>query len=158
MRSKDEGRNRCAFTLVELLLALAILAVLSAVVLPSFFRSYLEHRALDKSVSLVMESLLTARQLAVQTATPVVYEFTPGSNLQKVYPIDAKDKSSNRVTALPTNVHFEMAERNALNSNRAVFREDGSTEGIVLLVVGPTQSQAIQVHRRLGIPQRISDK
>ncbi len=156
MCAEVNDRPRSAYTLIELLLALAVLAVFAAVVLPSFFRSYFEHRVMDKSVSQVMESILAARQLAVQTATPVVYEFTPGSNVQKIYPVSAMDESNRQVIKLPENVHLEIDGKSALSTNRAIFREDGSTEGITLMVVGPTQSQAIQVHRRLGIPQRVA--
>ena len=163
MKVGHSSMRRRAYTLIELLLALALMAVIATIVVPSFFRSYLEHRAMDQSVSQVMESMLTARQLAIRTATPYVYEFTPGTNRQRVFPlIEVRKNSEAKVDSLPSSMRLENAratsERKSSTSNRAIFREDGSTEGIEVVIVGPTESQAIEIHRRLGIPQRVVRK
>ena len=85
------------FTLIELVLALAVLTVVATIVLPSFFRSYFQNRALDQAVASVMESMLTAKQLAIQSSSPYVYEYTRGSNVQQIYPL-TKPVSKQTVT------------------------------------------------------------
>lgn len=156
MHANRSGECRQAYTLIELLLALAVMSVIATIVVPSFFRSYFEHRTMDQSVSQVMETMLTARQLAVQTATPFVYEFTPGTNQQRIFPLmPTQAKVGNQVVMLPSDIRLEQLSSGPVNSNRTIFREDGTTEGIDVLVVSATQSQAVQVHRRLGIPQRV---
>ncbi|MDX1926688.1 MAG: prepilin-type N-terminal cleavage/methylation domain-containing protein [Pirellulaceae bacterium] len=156
MRAERQSINQAGFTLIELLLALAVIAVVATIVLPSFFRSYFDHRTLDQAVSSVMETMLTAKQLAIQSSSPYVYEFTRGSNVQRIYPLTRSAKK--QTVTLPAGIRLEPDLQDLTTSNRMIFREDGSTEGIALLVIRGTQSQPIQVQRRLGIPQRIVGK
>ena len=142
------------FTLIELVLALAVLTVVATIVLPSFFRSYFQNRALDQAVASVMESMLTAKQLAVQSSSPYVYEYTRGSNVQQIYPL--MKPASKQLVTLPDGIRLESDARDVTRSNRMIFREDGSTEGMSVVVVSETRTQPIQVQRRLGIPQRVN--
>lgn len=153
MNSERPKHRQRAFTLIELLLALAVLAVVATIVLPSFLSSYFQHRAMDQAVASVMESMATAKQLAVQSASPYVYEFNRGTNVQFVYPLN--DTRIRKTIPLPLGIRLESDSRDLANSNRMIFRADGSTEGLIVAVVGATQTQSIEVQRRLGIPQRL---
>ena len=151
--------DRSGYTLIELLLALAVLSVVATIVLPSFFRSYFQHRSMDQAVSQVMEAMLTTKQLAVRSATPHAYEFVGGSNKQFIYSLGTSPSASNKqVIILPEDIQLEVAPQSTSRNSRMIFREDGSTEGIELVVVGPSQTETIQVHRRIGIPQRVMIK
>ncbi len=143
--------RQIGFTLIELLLALAVLAVVAGIVVPSFLGSYLKHRAMDQAVASVMESMLTAKQRAIQSATPYAYEFTRGTNRQYIYPL--RDPQTKQAIALPEGFHLDSED--LANTNRMIFREDGSTEGITVSISNASQKQAIEVKRRLGIPRRV---
>jgi hypothetical protein len=111
---------------------------------------------MDQAVNSTMESMLTAKQLAVRSSSPYVYEFTDGSNVQHVYPLNGSKPG--QLITLPDGIWLKSDSLNTSGSNRMIFREDGSTEGLMLLVASETQAQRIQVTRRLGIPQRLTDK
>lgn len=154
----NRQRKNCplGFTLFELLLALAVLTVAATIVLPSFFHGYFQHRAMDEAVTSVMESMLTAKQLAVQSASPCVYEFVPGTNVQQIYSLN--NPADKKAMPLQTGIRLEIDSPDLAGGSRLVFREDGSTEGLVVLIVHGTQTQSVQVNRRVGIPQRVMSR
>ncbi len=147
---------RKGYTLLELLLALGVFAVLAAVVVPAFLGNFLHHRELDQAVASTMESILLAKRLAIQSSTPYVYEFSAGTNLDWVYPFDGPRPQP--LHRIPSSIRLEADTSNSSDSCRVLFREDGTTDGFTMKVVGLHQSQRLQVTRKLAIPQRIDNE
>lgn len=73
----SRGSGRTAFTLVEILLAVAVLAVLAALVAPSAIRR-LGDAQMQSSADEVCRLLSEARIMAMETGDPVEFRYEPG--------------------------------------------------------------------------------
>lgn len=152
------AKVRNAFSLLELLLAIALLSTFLSIAIPSFYHSYMRHRVMETAIFDVIESIQTCKRLAIERSVPFVYEFEAGTNRQTLYPVD---QSLPKRTKL---LHHEVQLQNSKevlvekSSTKLVFREDGSCDNFTLIVNMAGQSQSIVVDRNLGIPHRVSMK
>ena len=86
--SRDRGdlhltinkNNNSAFTLIELMIVIAIMAILSAIAIPNF-QTYMAQKRLSGAARMVMSDLMNARMLAV----------TLNRNVQVTFPTSASD-------------------------------------------------------------------
>ncbi len=143
-------QRNSAFTLIELILALAVMASVSILVLPALFgRSHHEQRLLESTDQMV-QVLRTARQHAIDNATPVCVCIVNGSPNYRCYTM--RDASVSHVAALPAGVRLFALTKN--REGRAttdiVFREDGSAVNCEFEVRGPQASKRIVVERLTG--------
>ena len=91
-------RRRCAFTLVELLVVMGVIAVLATVTLVSV-RAITDNARLSSATNTVMAALDNARALAMKKNTIVLVVFRPrfeGNNKQVVEVVTAKWSGDSR--------------------------------------------------------------
>ena len=74
MRHPNQWQMRCGFSLVELLIVLAVLAVVAGIVLPSL-RSPLDKSRLTGAAKELQASLAKARSLAIRQGSPVYFRY-----------------------------------------------------------------------------------
>lgn len=143
-------RRNSAFTLIELILTLAVMASVSILVLPALFgRSHQEQRLIESSDQLA-NTLRTARQRAIDNATPVCVNIVDHSANYRCYMM--RDPSISHVGALPAGVSLHALRKNGEGRlvTDVVFREDGSATANEIEVRGPHASKRIVVERLTG--------
>ena len=150
-----QQEKRDAYTLLELVVALAVLAIFAAISVPSIYQSYLRFRTLDQSVNSAMNSILLAKRLAVEKSTPYAYEFVHGQHVQSIYPL--RDPSLAKTELLPASVRLLGTASPPSKIVQLVFREDGSTDGFKIKIEYQSQFETVQVLRHLGFPQRTDE-
>ncbi|MBR4833791.1 MAG: prepilin-type N-terminal cleavage/methylation domain-containing protein, partial [Thermoguttaceae bacterium] len=79
---------RRAFTLLELLIVLAIVTTIAGISVASFQR-YLTRSRFKAGVVEVQIDLHRTRLLAMQTGTPYIFRYAPGSGVYEIAPLDA---------------------------------------------------------------------
>lgn len=79
---------RRAFTLLELLIVLALILVISGISVASFQRMLARSR-FKAGVIEIQIDLHKARLLAMQTGTPYIFRYAPGSGVYEIAPLDA---------------------------------------------------------------------
>lgn len=79
---------RRAFTLLELLLVLALILVISGISVASFQRMMTRSR-FKAGVIAIQIDLHKARLLAMQTGTPYIFRYAPGSGVYEIAPLNA---------------------------------------------------------------------
>lgn len=94
-------RKRRGFTLVEMLLVLAILVVVAAVVLPSFYRS-LRDSTLRSAAEQVRTEWNRAHIKAMKSGRIQVFRFQPGGRKFQIEPYQAADDELNGVGSVNT--------------------------------------------------------
>ena len=143
-------RRNSAFTLIELILTLAVMASVSILVLPALFgRSHQEQR-LTESSDLLAEVLRTARQRSLDSAAPVCVQIVDGSPNYRCHLL--RDASISHVAALPAGIslHALRKDGNGKLVTEVIFREDGSATACEIEVRGPKASKRIVVERLTG--------
>lgn len=143
-------RRQSAFTLIELILTLAVLASVSILVLPAMFgRSHQEQRLIESSDELA-NVFRIARQRAIDDATPVCVNVIEGSANFRCYIL--RNPSLSYTAALPRGISLHALRKDG--EGRAItevtFREDGSATASSFEVRGPKASKAIVVERLTG--------
>jgi type IV fimbrial biogenesis protein FimT len=79
--------NNRGFTLTELTVALAVLGIMSAISIPSYF-SWLPRHRLQTSVRQIYDDMNMARSRAVKTNADIGIEFIPSNETYRIF-IDA---------------------------------------------------------------------
>ena len=79
---------RRAFTLLELLIVLALILVISGISVASFQRMAVRSRFKAGVVEIQID-LHKARLLAMQTGTPYIFRYAPGSGVYEIAPLNA---------------------------------------------------------------------
>src|SRR5687768_9399877 len=97
----SRSHSRRAFTLVEMLLVLAILVVVAAVVLPSFYRS-LRDSTLRSAAEKVRTEWNRAHIKAMKTGRIQVFRFQPGGRKFQIEPYQAADDELNAAGGVNT--------------------------------------------------------
>ncbi len=143
-------RRNSAFTLIELILTLAVMASVSILVLPALFgRSHQEQR-LTTSSEQFAEVLRTARQRAIDNATPMCVSIVDGSANFRCYVL--RDPSTTHVASLPPGVTIHALRKDSQGRalTEVIFHEDGSAKANEFEVRGPQASKKIVVERLTG--------
>lgn len=96
---------RSAFTLLELLLVLAILAIVSAIVVPSLFRP-LESQRLTRAGEALCAALGRARVVAIDQGAPVTLAFSPEAGDYAIQTLDGQGIPGEPARKLPEEVVF----------------------------------------------------
>ncbi|MGI8979175.1 MAG: prepilin-type N-terminal cleavage/methylation domain-containing protein [Pirellulaceae bacterium] len=97
----SRSHSQRAFTLVEMLLVLAILVVVAAVVLPSFYRS-LRDSTLRSAAEQVRTEWNRAHIKAMKSGRIQVFRFQPGGRKFQIEPYQAADDELNGVGGVNT--------------------------------------------------------
>lgn len=71
------NRNTSAFTLIELMIVVAIMSMIATIGVPSVFRAMQKKDPLTQGVSDLMDACAQARSMAIIKCTPMVVEFHP---------------------------------------------------------------------------------
>lgn len=143
-------RRNSAFTLIELILALAVMASVSILVLPALFgRSHHEQRLIESTDQLA-QVLRTARQHSLDHATPVCVSILNGSSSFRCYTM--RDASVSHVGALPPGITIHSLRKDASgrSATDVIFREDGSATANELEVRGTQSSKRVIIERLTG--------
>lgn len=143
---------RSGFTLLELLLALAVLSVVTAVVVPGFLSSYLQHRATDAAINSVIDTVLLAKQQAILSSVPYVYELDQRSQIQTIYPID--QSKTKRSFEVDDSIRLQLVGPNGQDQQQIVLHADGHSDSFSIRIIGPSRTEVVKLQRHLGIPQR----
>ena len=116
--------NEHGFTLMELAVVLAILAVMSAMVLPQFSQRLTQERFMS-AIYQVHSDLRAAQETAKSEQCPVKVVFYPKDKTQNVYAIYLLDKVHTPVKTveLPAGITLDYVQ-----DTTVVFMEDGHIE------------------------------
>lgn len=107
----DIARSASAFTLVELILVMALLATLLAVSAPSLSRSF-KQRGLDQEAVQLLAATEYARDEAVSQGVPMTVWIDPQSGSFGVHAKDGfeGDTAREKSYALKTDIRFDLAQ------------------------------------------------
>lgn len=144
-------RRHSAFTLIELILTLAVLASVSILVLPALFgRSHHEQRLIESSDHLA-SVFRTARQRAIDSATPMCVSVLDGGPNFRCYVV--RDPSISHTAALARGISLHALRKDGEGRPVAdvIFREDGSATACVFEVRGQKASKYVIVERLTGL-------
>lgn len=141
--------SRSGFTLFELLLALGLVAVLTAIVVPPLWQGMQSRRLADESVSIVMNGLREARRKAIVDGVPCLYWLESDSNLQSIQLVDGSRPVQSWRLAPSIRLEVEPANR----SKSIVFQPDGSCNGFEVRLSGAITTRTIQVDHLTGLPR-----
>jgi type IV fimbrial biogenesis protein FimT len=83
--------NNKGFTLTELTVTIAILGIMSAISIPSYF-SWLPRHRLQTSVRHIYDDMNMARSTAVKTNSDIGIEFNPSNENYKIFIDTVKDQ------------------------------------------------------------------
>lgn len=121
-----------AFTLVELIIVMAVLTTLMAIVAPSLSRSF-RQRNLDQEATRLLALTEYGRGEAVSQGVPAVVWIDPDKGLFGVETAEGYTANTIREKqfALSTDLHFEAEKSNVLPDGRVMavkFEPDGSPD------------------------------
>jgi len=138
-------KKRDGFTLVELLVVLAIIAVLCMIAIPSL--SILPHAQLKSTTRELAAALSEARSRAIYSNSEVAFSLDTDRHYFKL----SGDK---RARTLPSDVHLSLfiiqQERFAPTVGRIRFFPDGSSTGGRIGLSTSNDSYSITVHWLTG--------
>ncbi len=143
-------RRNGGFTLIEIILTLAVLASVSILVLPALFgRSHQEQR-LTESSQTIADVFRTARQRAIDLGTPVCVGIVNGTGNYRCWVM--RDTSVAHIDALPAGVTLHALRKNSQGQEllEVVFREDGNATPNEFEIRGPGASKRIVIQRLAG--------
>ena len=120
--------NKTGFTLIELMIVVAILGIISAIAAPSFM-NYMAQRRLNGAARMVMSDLMNARMLAVTLNRNVQVTFPTSAGASYTY--DAT------VTAVTRNVQtgFGYHDVTVSGNNNPVFAPTGRLSGVTACTI-----------------------
>ncbi len=122
---------RRAFTLLELLIVLALILVISGISVASFQRMMARSRFKAGVVEIQID-LHKARLLAMQTGTPYIFRYAPGSGVYEIAPLDALQEAiyrQNESTDLTDALGGSLTET-AFGTESAGLASDAGLYGI----------------------------
>lgn len=143
-------RRNSAFTLLELIMALAVMASVSILVLPAIFgRSHQEQRLIESSDEMA-DVFRIARQRAIDKAVPVCVSISDGTANYRCF--DVRDTAISYVGSLPPGIsmHASRRDRDQRPLTDVVFREDGSATANEFEVRGYGATKRIVIERLTG--------
>lgn len=128
----DNSRSSQAFTLIELILVMALLATLLAIAAPSLSRSF-KGRNLDQEATQLLAATEYARDEAVSQGVPMSVWIDPETGDFGVQARDGYegDALRERSWTLNPDLHFEAVKATADKSGRTVavqFEPDGTLD------------------------------
>ena len=167
MRSTAEGRHNAAFTLIELVIVLAIMGLVAAITVPAFV-GMMRGRHLISAANVIHASINGAKNIAVTRRRPYALVFDISEGKTGVYEDgDTSNPLQGRESFLPQTVSFDTADPDWNVSNdkpegspdtypEIVFRPDGSldssTSPVIVIVDRQGEHMYIRVVRNTGQP------
>src|SRR3989339_433835 len=137
--------RKYGFTLLELMIVIAVMGILATIAAPNFMR-YMAERRLNGAARMVMSDLMNARMLAVTLNRNVQVTFPTSAGASYTY--DAT------VTAVTRNVQtgFGYHDVTVSGNNNPVFAPTGRLSGvtactITLASAALTQQKTVSVSR-----------
>jgi len=129
--------NKTGFTLIELMIVIAIMGILSAIAVPNFMH-YMAERRLNGAARMVMSDLMNARTLAVTQNRNVQVAFQTSASTYYTY--DALG------TAATRNIQTGFGYRDVTVSgnNNPTFAPTGRLSGITACTITLTSAALTQ--------------
>ncbi len=138
---------RHGVSLVETLVAMAVLVVFIAIAVPAWIQRFSATRDLDETVSTVVDGLYLAKTLALQSAVPHAYQYESAGHWQKVIAIDQRKEIKRWAISPKARIELKPG-----TTGWILFRSDGSTDASQIEVFVAGRSQNIVLERSLSIP------
>ena len=142
-------QSRTAFTLIELLLVLALLACVLSVALPTLDKRYQSRARLDRASGQLIGELQAARQRALDTAEVICFQFDNGHSEFRVFPVHSPAPQYRGSLPFAAKIHVPTASHSA-SSNSILFRSDGMSSDRTLEIRLQHESQRIVLERLTG--------
>lgn len=115
--------NKMGFSMIEMVIVLAIMGIVSAIAAPNFMR-YMAERRLNGAARMVMSDLMNARMLAVTLGRNVRVTFSTSASASYIY--DATGTPATRNVQTSFGYHDVSVSAN----NNPTFTPTGRLSGI----------------------------
>ncbi len=148
-------KRTLGFTLIEMMVVIAIIAVLSAIAVPSFME-YARNQRLNGAARQVYSDLMNARQQAVTENKKIIVEFVSNHQYQFVRDNDASETvSTGDETLVLRDIHPEYSDVTFSAGFNPAFRPNGTGKNPVITLTssstGKTKCITISTAGRIKI-------
>src|SRR5579872_4956340 len=122
------------FTLIEILVVIIIIAVMSSVAVPAYFR-FLAHTSFTQSVQQTVSLLAWARNAAVETGSDVTVQFDlhAGTITVQVQQPDTSGGQSGLASDMPTAMQDQQNSATPIQPRVSPLGEDMSVTGLTVV-------------------------
>ena len=130
--------NKTGFTLIELMIVIAIMGILSAIAVPNFMH-YMAERRLNGAARMVMSDLMNARTLAVTQNRNVQVAFQTSASAYYTY-----DKAGSTEVTRNVQTGFGYRDVTVSGNNNPTFAPTGRLSGITACTITLTSAALTQ--------------
>ncbi len=140
------GKRESGFTLMEMMIVVAVLAIMAAIAIPNFM-SLLPGMRLNGAARQVMGDLMAARMKAVKENNRFrVFFNSPGTNQYQILDDDNNNNSADTGEAITAkNIQDNYHDVTFSSSTNPIFYPRGTAYGTTVTVTNSTGSKDVKV-------------